>query len=246
MGPFSRHTKDIPTIDNDNDLRGRTTARRANRAALPLARFARRLARPALGLLEAERLLAVVERDFDAPTLRVPGDHHFRGRFVARRVKHLLAATTLQGLDRHNAQSSLGHRKYPCFHVGQSCLLVATINLQRHMATTPGKHLLGCGQAITPLAWPTALAFLSMRRRVVEPRVFDQPTGQIAVIRQHAQHALAAIGTIGYCVKPLVFSMFAQDFEQLDSQCRPRSIRPSMLGRCFFIQVHRNRMGKQK
>lgn len=49
MGPFSRCTKDILTVDSDNDHRGRTTARRASRAASPLAQSVRPICEISLG-----------------------------------------------------------------------------------------------------------------------------------------------------------------------------------------------------
>ena len=67
--------------------------------------------------------------------------------------------------------------------------------------------------------------------RHVQPRVFDEPARQIAVRRQVAEHALAAVSTIGDSVETPCFLEMAQQGEHLDRQFGTSAVDAAMLER---------------
>ena len=104
-------------------------------------------ARPALRFFKAQRLLAVVEGDFQAPTHRVPGQHLLGIGLRARRVERLARSSAQQGLDRHHAQGSRGGRVNAGLAVAQAHLVVAAIDVERDAPR--------CALEASPRAWAT-------------------------------------------------------------------------------------------
>ena len=66
-------------------------------------------------------------------------------------------------------------------------------------------------------------------RRGVQPRVFEQSAGQIAICWQVAEHALTAVGTVGDHVKMPGFPVMAQQRQHLDRQLGTSARRTAVL-----------------
>src|SRR5580704_2237097 len=98
---------------------------------------------PALWLLEAQVLLALVESDFHTPSRSVPGQDLLRRGVHTRGIKRFAAATSGQSLHGHDSQGTLRQREHTRYRVTQPGQFMPPVNAKFHAAGTLVEHSLG-------------------------------------------------------------------------------------------------------
>ena len=115
---------------------------------------------------------------------------------------------------------------------GQADTFTASVKLQAHAASAVFEHRAWRGQALSALALSSTLAGPSRWRRIIKPRIQMQATGKVAIGGQLAQHALAAVETVGDEVKTERFFAVRQHAQHLERQFGAGAIdTPRLLGR---------------
>ena len=168
---------------------------------------------------------------------RVPADDLFGGGVRAGGVEHFLPTLTSDRLSRHHAQRPSRRGVHMGDLVRQAGLFAASVNLQGHTATATGEHGQRRRQSLAPLARTSLRSASTFRPRVVQPRVFHQPTGQIAIRRQTAEHALAAVAAVSDHMKTLAFTVLTHQLQHLHCQFRTRAIRTAVFRGALLVQV---------
>lgn len=193
--------------------------------------------RPALRLLEAELALGRLEGLLDRPAHRVPGQHLRGRRVMHRRVERLRRAAAAQRLDRDDPKRTLRRGVDPRLALGHATMIAAAVQVERQACSPLLEPFQRRGQTWSAPPWATIRTGLPRWRRLVQPGLEVQPAGQVAVVGQTAQDALAAIGRISDDVKTPLIPGAAEGIEHLDRQLRPRAVEPAAPGDRLFADV---------